>query len=72
MRGYCEANHDRWYVLSAKHGILEPDGEPIEPYNETLRDATVDEKREWAEEVFEQLQIQETLDEETILVFRRT
>lgn len=68
MRAYCEEIHDRWYVLSAKHGLLEPDGEPIEPYNETLRDATVDEKREWAEGVFGQLQSQESLGEGTTLV----
>lgn len=68
MRGYCEANHDQWYVLSAKHGLLEPDGKPIEPYDETLRDATMDERREWAEEVFEQLQSKESLDEDTTLV----
>lgn len=69
MRDYCEANHDRWYVLSAKHGLLEPDGEPIEPYDQTLRDATVDEKRKWVGEAFEQLQTQETLDKYTTLVF---
>lgn len=68
MRAYCEEKHDRWYVLSAKHGLLEPDGEPIEPYNKTLRDATVDEKRKWAERVFGQLQSQESLGEETTLV----
>lgn len=68
MRGYSEQNHDRWYILSAKYGLLKPDGEPIEPYDETLRDATVDEKREWAEEVFRQLQSQESLDEGTTLV----
>lgn len=68
VRAYCEANHDRWYVLSAKHGLLEPKGEPINSYDETLRGATVDEKREWAKEVSEQLQIQETLDEDTALV----
>jgi hypothetical protein len=30
-RQYARANHDDWYILSAKHGLLEPDGEPIEP-----------------------------------------
>ena len=68
MRDYCEENHKRWYVLSAKHGLLEPDGESIEPYDETLRDASIDEKRVWADEVFEQLQTQEQLDENTIFV----
>lgn len=30
-REYVEANHDQWFILSAKHGLLEPDGPPIEP-----------------------------------------
>ena len=68
MRAYCEENHNRWYVLSAKYGLLDPEGEPIEPYNETLRDATIEEKRKWAEEVIQQLREQESLDEETTFV----
>ena len=68
MREYSEENHDRWYILSAKYGLLEPDGEPVEPYNDTLRDATVDEKREWAERVFEQLQKRNLLGEDTTLI----
>lgn len=68
MRAYCEENHDQWYILSAKYGLLEPHGEPVEPYDVTLRDATVDEKRKWAKEVSEQLKAQEVLDEGTTLV----
>lgn len=37
MRGYAEKHHDEWYILSAKHDLLEPDGDPIAPYDETLR-----------------------------------
>ncbi|WP_436932452.1 DUF6884 domain-containing protein [Halosimplex halobium] len=54
-REYVETNHDTWYVLSAKHGVLEPDGDPIEPYDETLSEAPVSRKRSWAESVFEEL-----------------
>ena len=36
MRQYAEQEHDDWWILSAKHGLLDPDGEPIEPYVETL------------------------------------
>lgn len=68
MRVYNENTHDQWYILSAKYGVLEPQGETVEPYDETLRDATVDEKREWAKEVFSQLRARETLDEETTMV----
>lgn len=55
MRDYAEQNHDEWWILSAKHGLLHPDGEPIEPYDETLSGARVARKREWAEKVSEQL-----------------
>jgi len=55
MRRYAEQEHDEWWILSAKHGLLHPDGEPIEPYEETLREHAVSERREWAESVTDQL-----------------
>lgn len=61
MRDYAEQNHDDWWILSAKHGLLNPDADLIEPYNETLSDARVAKKREWAQRVAEQL------DEEGLL-----
>lgn len=67
MREFCEENHDRWYILSAKHGLLEPYGEPIESYDNTLRNFTVKEKREWAKSVFEQLQAKDSIQNETTL-----
>ncbi|WP_342633192.1 DUF6884 domain-containing protein [Halopiger xanaduensis] len=45
---YCEQHHDDWYVLSAKHHLLEPDGSPIEPYDEMLTGARIRENRAWA------------------------
>ena len=68
-RQYVEANHDAWYILSAKHHLLDPDGDPIEPYDETLSGATVDAKREWAETVFEQLRAEDLLADEIRFVF---
>jgi hypothetical protein len=50
-RAYCEAIHDEWHVLSAKHGLLVPDGPPIEPYDETLTNAPIERRREWAQRV---------------------
>ena len=41
MRAYAEQYHDDWWILSAKHGLLDPDGEPINPYDETLSGARV-------------------------------
>ena len=68
MRSYAEQHHDDWWILSAKHGLLDPDGEPIEPYNETLTGARVAKKREWSEKVAEQLDDERLLTEETTLV----
>ena len=69
MRSYAEQYHDDWWILSAKHGLLDSDGEPIEPYDETLTNARVAEKREWAERVAEQLDEQGLLSEDVTLVF---
>ena len=43
-----------WFILSAKHHLLDPERE-IEPYDETLYDKTLKQRQKWAEEVVEQL-----------------
>jgi hypothetical protein len=68
-RRYAEANHDKWYILSAKHHLLHPDGPPIEPYNDTLSQASVDKKRAWAQTVHQQLQEGDLLADGNRLVF---
>ena len=68
MRSYAEQYHDDWWILSAKHGLLNPDGEPIEPYDETLSGARVVKKRDWAEQVAEELDEEGLLSEEVTLV----
>jgi hypothetical protein len=68
-REYVEANHDRWYILSAKHHLLDPHGPPIDPYDETLTGASVARKREWAETVYDQLEAEGVLDGGNRLVF---
>jgi len=45
---------DKIFILSAKHGLLKLDNE-IEPYDETLKDKSRDEQREWANTVLHQL-----------------
>jgi hypothetical protein len=69
MRSYAEQYHDDWWILSAKHGLLDPDGGPIEPYDETLSGARVAKKRMWAERVADQLDEQGLLSEDVRLVF---
>ena len=68
-RQYCEQNHDDWFVLSAKHYLLEPNRPPIESYDETLAGARVATKREWSETVFEQLRSAGLLEAGKTLVF---
>ncbi|CQR50907.1 DUF6884 domain-containing protein [Haloferax massiliensis] len=67
-REYCERHHDDWLVLSAKHHVLDPDGPPISPYEQTLTTANVETRREWAREVTADLEERGLLDEDVTLV----
>lgn len=53
-RGYVGRCYDKWFILSTKHYLLNPETE-IEPYNETLKEKSTEEKKRWAEEVFAQI-----------------
>lgn len=54
LRAYAEANADRWFILSALHGVLDP-REIVEPYNVTLGSMSRAERAEWARLVRAQL-----------------
>ncbi len=54
LRRYAEANADRWYILSAKHGLLDP-SEVVAPYEQTLNKMPASARRDWAEEVNSEL-----------------
>jgi len=41
---------DKWFILSAKHGLLSPD-DVIEPYEKTLNRMRVTERQSWAKQV---------------------
>lgn len=69
MRTYAETHHDDWWILSAEHGLLAPDGPPIDPYDETLTTASKADQRTWAKQVASQLADEGLLTEETTLVF---
>lgn len=56
-RAYAEQEHDHWFILSAEHHLLEPDGPAIEPYDATLTTAGKHEREEWAETVATELQV---------------
>jgi hypothetical protein len=53
-RRYAELVADRWWILSAGHGLVAPDA-VIAPYDATLRRVPVDRRRQWTREVMEQL-----------------
>lgn len=56
---YVEKTCDRWYVLSAKHGLVRPD-DMIEPYDVGLSAGTGDLApiHEWAAKVCDQLAVE--------------
>lgn len=51
---YCAKTYDRWFILSAKYGLVCP-GQLVEPYEETLVGKSQDEQRAWAGKVVSQL-----------------
>jgi len=53
-RRYAEQHGDRWFILSAKHGVVDPEA-IIEPYDETLTEKSAAERRAWSAKVAVQL-----------------
>ena len=56
-RRYVEQTCSDWFILSAKHGVLGTD-EIVEPYDVTLNNASIPDRRVWSRRVLEQLQRQ--------------
>ena len=53
-RAFVERSCQTWYVLSAEHGLVEPD-RVLAPYDKTLSGASRDEKRQWSDWVLIQI-----------------
>ncbi len=53
-RLYAESYCDEWKILSAKHGLVDP-GMLLQPYSETLNNASEKQKQEWAASVYKKL-----------------
>jgi len=53
-RAYSEASYDRWLILSAMHGLIEPD-QIIEPYDVTLARMNASEVTAWGLKVLGQI-----------------
>jgi hypothetical protein len=68
MRSYAERHHDDWWILSAKHGLLDPDGPTIAPYDKTLSGAPIATRRAWAQDVAEDLNDRGLLTDDVTLV----
>ncbi len=51
---WVEANCSRWFILSAKHGLVSPET-ILEPYNQTLGTMSADERAAWSSRVRWQL-----------------
>jgi hypothetical protein len=64
-RAYVERHCDRWYILSAKHGLLNPQTQ-IEPYDITLNNMRARDRREWAKHVLGGI-VQKTSAHDTLI-----
>jgi hypothetical protein len=64
-RAYAEANGSRGFILSAKHGLVNPD-DVISPCEHTLNTMGVSERRNWARVV--QRQMDEQMPDVTCIV----
>lgn len=53
-RRYVERSCESWWILSAEHGLVNPQA-PLEPYDVTLKTMSVAKRREWAKRVLQQI-----------------
>jgi hypothetical protein len=49
-RAYAEASGRQWFILSAEHGLVDPD-QPLDPYERTLNRMSADERAAWGRRV---------------------
>jgi len=63
-KAYAEQIGARWFILSAKHGLVDPK-RVVEPYDVTMRDLTVREKNLWTANVLDALASRELADKQT-------
>lgn len=54
-RRVVEMESWKWFVLSAKHGLLDPE-ESVAPYEKTLNTMSAEERRSWASETWQALE----------------
>ncbi len=66
-RKLAEEKSERWFILSALHGLVDPD-QTISPYEKTLNNASRKEREVWAQSVFDNLR-KKVPSEAQILLF---
>lgn len=59
-RRFVERSCERWWILSALHGLVHP-SELLAPYDYTLKTATRPERRAWARRVLQEIDRREPL-----------
>lgn len=67
VRDIVEATGARWFILSARYGLVAPNAE-IEPYERTLNTLGVAERRAWASAVLDKL-LPELTGENRVVMF---
>lgn len=55
MRTYAQQVGSAWYILSARHGVLEPDA-VVAPYEQTLPEMSAYQRESWGQRVRQQLE----------------
>ena len=65
---YAERVADRWFVLSAKYGLVAPEDE-IDPYEQTLSETSIAARRAWARRVHDQMAARGILIPGTVFVW---
>jgi hypothetical protein len=66
-RRYVESKGGHWRILSAKHGLVEPD-QVIGPYEMTLNKMGIADRREWAARVLKELVSLEPLPKQVVML----
>ena len=56
-RRFVEHSCDRWFVLSAKYGLVDPD-KVLQPYDQTLKQVGSAERRRWSAAVVSALELE--------------
>jgi hypothetical protein len=49
-REWARRNADRWFILSAEHGLVKPN-RIVDPYETTLNRMMIEDRKRWAEHV---------------------